>query len=213
MYSEGSHNSERHTLRAQFSELKHSNVNLNRLLKIAVTGFSPPIDCQSFYHTLCLFLLVYCNKSCARGRLDTVLCQCRCPQSVIQGRVVSSSGASLRDVSIFWDFPPHTEMTKTSQNGHFTVKDNCESLSFSVTKKGYIPYRSDTGRLPDTRPVLIRLEDAGVLYTISLSFPSLLNISFCSTFHYSRCWKTNITTRKYCSIASAQVVKYEISSA
>ena len=90
---------------------------------------------------------------------------------------MSSSGASLRDVSILWDFPPHTELTKTNQSGHFTVKDNCESLSFSVTKKGYIPYRSDTRRLPDTHPVLIRLEDAGLFYTITLSFPSLFNIS------------------------------------
>ena len=80
---------------------------------------------------------------------------------------MSSSGASLRDVSISWGFPPHTELTKTSQSGHFTVKDNCESLSYNLTKKGYIPYRLDAGRLPDAHPVLIRLEDAVVLFAFS----------------------------------------------
>ena len=92
-----------------------------------------------------------------------MLCRCQCPQSIIQGQVASSSGSPLRDAAILLGSPPYTELAKTNKSGHFAINENCESLSYTVTKNGYIPHRMESRRLPDARPVFIRLWDAGLL--------------------------------------------------
>ena len=103
-----------------------------------------------------------CNKSCARGQLDTVLCQCKCPDGVIQGRVVTSSGAPLRDVGFLLELFPYTEVARTNKSGHFSIIDRCENKSYTVKKNDYIPLRLDGG-IRGVNPLLIQLEDAGIL--------------------------------------------------
>ena len=103
-----------------------------------------------------------CNKSCSRGQLDTVLCQCKCPDGVIQGRVVTSSGAPLRDVGILYELFPYTEVAKTNKSGHFSIIDRCENKSYTVKKNDYIPLRLEGG-ITGANPLLIQLEDAGML--------------------------------------------------
>lgn len=106
------------------------------------------------------FKIQACNKSCVGGQLDKVLCRCQCPQSIIQGQVASSSGSPLRDAAILLGSSPYTELAKTNKSGHFAIYENCESLSYTVTKNGYIPHRMESRRQPDARPVYIRLWDA-----------------------------------------------------
>ncbi|KAL9958321.1 hypothetical protein ACROYT_G035323 [Oculina patagonica] len=107
-----------------------------------------------------------CNKTCIRGKLDKALCQCQCPESVIQiqGRVVTSSGAPLQDVSILFGISPPTEMARTNKSGHFSMIDRCENSSYTVRKNDYIPLRLQGGIQRDDHPLLIRLEDAEPAY-------------------------------------------------
>ena len=103
-----------------------------------------------------------CNKSCSRGQLDTVLCQCKCPDDVIQGRVLTSSGVPLRDVGILLELFPYTEVSRTNESGYFSITDRCENKSYTVKKNDYIPLRLESG-IRGSNPLLIRLEDAGML--------------------------------------------------
>ncbi|KAL9953643.1 hypothetical protein ACROYT_G041093 [Oculina patagonica] len=112
----------------------------------------------------CYNITTECNKTCVRGQLDTERCQCQCPKSVIEGRVVTSSGAPLRDVSILLGFSPHTEMARTNKSGHFSMIDSCEHSSYTLRKNDYIPLRLEGGIQRDDLPLLIHLEDAEPAY-------------------------------------------------
>ena len=107
-----------------------------------------------------------CNKSCSRGQLDTVLCQCKCPDGVIQGRVVTSSGAPLRDAGILSELFPYTEVARTNESGHFSIIDRCENSSYRVTKNDYIPFRLEDVNHRDDRPLLIHLEATGSFFQL-----------------------------------------------
>ena len=121
-----------------------------------------PWSCGFYpYNRFSLFCLE-CNKSCSSGELDTALCQCTCPDGVIQGRVVTSSGAPLRDVGILLELFPYTEVARTNKSGHFSMIDRCENKSYTVKKNDYIPLRLE-GDIRGANPLLIRLEDAGAL--------------------------------------------------
>ncbi|XP_020605848.1 cartilage intermediate layer protein 1-like isoform X2 [Orbicella faveolata] len=111
----------------------------------------------------CFQITPECKKSCARGQLDTVLCQCKCPDGVIQGRVVTSSGAPLRDVGILLELFPYTEVARTNKSGHFSISDRCENKSYTVKKNDYIPLRLEGG-IRGANPLTIQLEDAEPAY-------------------------------------------------
>lgn len=117
-----------------------------------------------------------CDKICSYGqRLDTSLCQCRCEFSVVQGRVLSSSGAPLHNTRISLDSSPYTELTNTNKSGHFTIERSCGRLSYMVTRTGYIPQLFESGTQPNDRPVLIFLDDAGLfLMNEQLRFQSTI---------------------------------------
>ena len=91
-----------------------------------------------------------------------MLCECKCPDGVIQGRVVTSSGAPLREVGILLELFPYTEVAKTNKSGHFSIIDRCENKSYTVKKNDYIPHRFEGG-IKGANPLLIQLEDAGML--------------------------------------------------
>ncbi|XP_078344733.1 cartilage intermediate layer protein 1-like [Oculina patagonica] len=108
----------------------------------------------------CFKITSECNKTCLRGQLDTDLCQCQCPDSVIHGRVVTTSGAPLQDVSIWFGISSRAEMARTNKSGHFSMIDRCENSSYTLRKNDYIPLRLEGGIQRDGHPLLIRLEDA-----------------------------------------------------
>ena len=91
-----------------------------------------------------------------------MLCECKCPDGVIQGRVVTSSGAPLRDVGILLELFPYTEVARTNKSGHFSIIDRCENKSYTVKKNDYIPRRFEGG-IRGANRLLIQLEDAGML--------------------------------------------------
>ena len=111
-----------------------------------------------------------CNKTCSRGQLATVLCQCKCPDGVIQGRVVTSSGAPLRDVGILLELFPYTEVSRTNKSGHFSMIDRCENASYRVTKNDFIPFRLEGVIYGDDHPLLIHLQATGMLNNLSQLF-------------------------------------------
>ena len=75
---------------------------------------------------------------------------------------MTSSGAPLRDVGILLELFPYTEVARTNKSGHFSMIDRCENKSYTVKKNDYIPLRLEGG-IRGANPLLIRLEDAGVL--------------------------------------------------
>ena len=128
---------------------------------------------------------VECNKSCAHGQLDTALSQCKCPDGVVQGRVVTSSGAPLRDIGILLELFPYAKVARTNQSGHFSITDSCENKSYTVKKNDYIPLRLEGG-IRGSNLLLIQLEDAGMLMVCDPGIKTVLtSISIISAF--SRC--------------------------
>lgn len=134
----------------------------NNILVIPVINFFSSIF-------VVVVVVLECNKSCSRGQLDTVLCQCKCPDGVIQGRVMSSSGVPIQDVGILLELFPYTEVGRTNKSGHFSVIDRCENISYTVKKNDYIPFRLEGG-IRGATPLLIQLEDTGVFETLSSQF-------------------------------------------
>ena len=128
--------------------------------KVSIYGFVLVIILLN--HAINSLFCLECNKSCSRGQLDTVLCQCKCPDGVIQGRVVTSSGAPLRDVGILLELFPYTELARSNKSGHFSIIDRCENKSYTVKKNDYIPLRLEGG-IRGANPLLIQLENAGML--------------------------------------------------
>ena len=82
----------------------------------------------------------------------------------------TSSGAPLRDVSIVFGSSPFKEMARTNESGHFTLKESCETSSYAVTKINYISHRLEGGRQPDVRPLLIRLDDVGLVLSLVYNY-------------------------------------------
>ncbi len=76
---------------------------------------------------------------------------------------MTSSGAPLQDVSIWFGISSRTEMARTNKSGHFSMFDRCENSSYTLRKNDYIPLRLAGGIQRDGHPLLIRLEDAGIL--------------------------------------------------
>ncbi|KAJ7374298.1 CUB and sushi domain-containing protein 3 [Desmophyllum pertusum] len=107
----------------------------------------------------CFNITPACNKTCVRGHLDNVRCQCQCAQSVIQGRVMTSSGSPLRDVGILLGSSPYTEVARTNKSGHFLRIDRCENSSYTVTKSDFVPLQLEGGVQSNVHPLLIHLED------------------------------------------------------
>ena len=77
---------------------------------------------------------------------------------------MTSSGAPLRDVGILLELFPYTEVARTNKSGHFSVIDRCENKSYTVQKNDYIPLRLEGG-IRGANPLLIQLDDAGMLMT------------------------------------------------
>ena len=103
-----------------------------------------------------------------------MLCQCNCPDGVIQGRVVTSSGVPLRDAGILLELFPYTEVARTNESGHFSMIDRCENTSYRVTKNDYIPFRLEGVNHRDDHPLLIHLEATGMLNNLlQLFLPSV----------------------------------------
>ncbi|KAJ7374297.1 hypothetical protein OS493_007382 [Desmophyllum pertusum] len=124
----------------------------------------------------CFNITPVCNKTCVRGHLDNVRCQCQCAQSVIQGRVVTSSGSPLRDVGILLVSSPYTEVARTNKSGHFSMIDRCENSSYSVIKSDFIPLQLEGGVQSNVHPLLIHLEDTEPAY-ISINPKSKMRIA------------------------------------
>ena len=142
---------------------KHTRMK-NHLCSLVCCDLKSSMICCLFHFQWHTYLFnLDCNKSCVRGQLDTVLCECQCPESVIQGRVVTSSGAPLQDVSIWLGFSMNTEVARTNRSGHFSMIDSCENSSYTLKKNDYIPLRLEGGFQRDGHPLLIHLEDAGTL--------------------------------------------------
>jgi len=82
----------------------------------------------------------------------------------------ASSGAPLRDVGIVFGSSPFKEMARTNKSGHFALKESSETSSYAVTKNNYISHRLESGRQPDACPLLIRLEDAGLVLSLVYNY-------------------------------------------
>lgn len=99
---------------------------------------------------------------------------------------MSPTGVPLQDAAILLGSSPYTELARTNKSGHFTMSESCESLSYTVTKNDYIPHRLQSARQPDAHPLLIRLEDAGLSFTLVYIMNNIRNRLSQSPFSVSR---------------------------
>ena len=102
---------------------------------------------------------------------------------------MTSSGAPLRDVSILLGLSPHTEMARTNNSGHFSMTDRCENSSYTLRKNDYIPLRLEGAIQRGDQPLLIHLEDAGILSNCLLTWKKT---AFRSSFYNFKAQKNHI---------------------